>query len=168
MISPYGKQLHPKRENTNIYALIAYCSFHLILCNSSPGHLSHYCSRNTYYKFPETFRICDHRSFSRQSYLWSLKDFVCSLRIFSKCHRVCRSNCAVALCFLLFLNVTFRVVGKIPKEKVLFFRFCCVRLERVVRCCSSFQFSVLYVLLLLFLCFVCLRSVLCSQCFMCL
>jgi hypothetical protein len=133
-----GKKHHPRRENTNIYALIAYCSFHLILCNSSPGHLYHYSSRNTYYKFPETFCICDHRSLSRSSYLWSLKDFVCSLQIFSKCHRVCRPNCAVALCCLLLLNVTSRVVGKIPKEKVLFFRFCSVRLERVVRCCSSF------------------------------
>jgi hypothetical protein len=47
IISPYGKTHHPRRENTNIYALIAYCSFHLILCNSSPGHLSHYSSRNT-------------------------------------------------------------------------------------------------------------------------
>jgi hypothetical protein len=43
-----GKKHHPRRENTNIYALIAYCSFHLILCNSFPGHLSHYSSRNTY------------------------------------------------------------------------------------------------------------------------
>ena len=47
IISFYGKKHHPRRENTNIYALIAYCSFHLILCNSSPGHLSHYSSRNT-------------------------------------------------------------------------------------------------------------------------
>ena len=96
-----GKKHHPRRENTNIYALIAYCSFHLILCNSSPGHLYHNSSRNTYYKFPETFCICDHRSLSRSSYLWSLKDFECSLQIFSKCHRVCRPNCAVTLCRLL-------------------------------------------------------------------
>ena len=132
IISPYGKTHHPRREKTNIYALIAYCSFHLILCNSSPGHLSHYSSRNTYYKFPEAFCICNHRSLSRSSYLWSLNDCVCSLQIFSKCHRVCRPNCAVALWCLLLLNVTSRVVGNIPKEKVLFFRFCSVRLERVV------------------------------------
>ena len=64
IISPYGTKLHPRRENTNIYALIAYCSFHLILCNSSPGHLSHYSSRNTYYEFPDTFRSCGNISFS--------------------------------------------------------------------------------------------------------
>jgi len=50
-----GKKHHLRQENTNIYALIVYCSFHLILCNSSPGHLSHYSSRNIYYEFPKRF-----------------------------------------------------------------------------------------------------------------
>ena len=51
---------------------------------------------------------------------------------------VCAEQTVLSHCFVCCSgDATFRVIGKIPTERVLFSRFCSVRLKRVVRCLGS-------------------------------